>query len=427
MAHHDSMTSLMNRAGLEDAMTKLTTPYICAIIDINRLKPVNDTFGHEAGDAMLTEIAFRLRQAIPETAIAGRMGGDEFVVIAPHVHTDEQLLELGDTLVSVFEKPVNYNAISLSVGAAIGLANSRHIGAHYQSVAAAADAAMYKVKKFGKTDYQIYSKDMASKIFNLERKAEISKSLEASEFKPSFQAKVDFYSQEIIGFEALCRWHHKEEGILLPGNFLDELYCYDLQHELTDEMLRSVLQDLRDWEKRGYQLLPVSINISADMLASRVGMDKIEYRLNQFSDVKNQIMFEITEDVFLDGTVEAIKLSIQRLKKHNIRISIDDFGSGYASFRHLKEISFHELKIDSSFVEGIGKDKSAEVILKSFITLAQGLGVKVVAEGVETELQCEFLKDLGYDYAQGFLFAKPISSNQARQLLSMHSSWETAV
>ena len=408
MVKLDQMTGLLNRTGLDEVVTELgSATYACAIIDLNKLKPVNDTFGHAAGDAVLLDVAKRLRATISPSASAARVGGDEFVVVDPTATSHEDCIKLGETLKFSFARPILYEDCTLDVGAAIGISISTQANSSYKSVAALADAAMYEVKKRGVTGYKIYSNDIAHKTINLERKAKLVSALRRGEFVPWYQPKCNMATGELLSFEALCRWQHRPDSVLFPDAFLKELEQYDLLGTLTDRMLSSVLEQIRSWTRNGFDVIPVSVNISAVTLTSRSEMNAIENRLKKYSEVLHLIMFEITEDVFLDNILDRVKLSIKRLISLGVRISIDDFGSGYASFRHLTGIAFHELKIDRSFVEGIGRDKSAEVVLGSFITITNSLNVAVVAEGVETEAQRQFLNRLGYDVAQGYLFGKP--------------------
>ena len=408
MVKHDQMTELLNRTGLDEVVTELgSATYACAIIDLNKLKPVNDTFGHAAGDAVLLDVAKRLRATISPSASAARVGGDEFVVVDPTATSHEDCIKLGETLKFSFARPILYEDRTLYVGAAIGISISTQANSSYKSVAALADAAMYEVKQRGVTGYEIYSTDIAHKTINLERKAKLVSALRRGEFVPWYQPKCNMATGELLSLEALCRWEHRPDSVLFPDAFLKELEQYDLLGTLTDMMLLSVLEQLRSWTRNGFDVIPISVNISAGTLTSRSEMNAIENRLKKYSELLHLIMFEITEDVFLDNILDRVKLSIKRLIRLGVRISIDDFGSGYASFRHLTEIAFHELKIDRLFVEGIGRDKSAEVVLGAFITITNSLNVTAVAEGVETEAQRQFLNKLGYDVAQGHLFGKP--------------------
>ena len=408
MVKHDQMTGLLNRTGLDEVVTELgSATYACAIIDLNKLKPVNDTFGHAAGDAVLLDVAKRLRATISPSAFAARVGGDEFVVVDPTATSHEHCMRLGETLAFSFAQPILYKVRTLDIGAAIGISLSTQANSGYKTVATLADAAMYEVKERGVTGYKIYSNDIAHKTINLERKAKLVSALRRGEFVPWYQPKCDMATGELLSLEALCRWQHRPDSVLFPDAFLKELGQYNLVGMLTDRMLWSVLEQLRSWTRSSFDVLPVSINISAVTLTSRLEMNAIEKRLKKYPEVLHLVIFEITEDVFLDNILDRVRLSIRRLISLGVRISIDDFGSGYASFRHLTEIAFNELKIDRSFVQGIGRDKSAEVVLGAFITISNSLNVTAVAEGVETEAQRQFLNRLGYDVGQGYLFGKP--------------------
>ncbi|MEL6521079.1 MAG: bifunctional diguanylate cyclase/phosphodiesterase [Pseudomonadota bacterium] len=414
MARHDRMTGLLNRAGLEEALSKFdpAKPYACAIIDLNMFKPINDAFGHAAGDAVLVEIATRMKVLLGSHVLTARIGGDEFAVIEPGISL-AGCETLGTTLVGIFDDPIRYGDHQFRVGAAIGVAQSSQTEPGFDAVLTAADAAMYRLKGTGKTDYNIFSQELSATVHSLERKESLENALRAREFRPWYQPKFDLQTGDLTGFEALCRWHHPDQGILAPVSFLEDVDRYDLQLELSVLMFTAVLDQLRTWTRSGFDPPQVAVNVSAETLASESGIEAVMWRLAEYGDVKHLIIMEITEDVFLPRIATAVNRSIDLIADIGVRISIDDFGSGYASFRHLNEFTFHELKIDSSFVQGIGKDRSAEVFLTAFMSVARGIGVEVVAEGIETDEQQRFLVQLGCQHGQGFLFSPAVPYDEA--------------
>lgn len=415
--HHDPLTDLLNRLGLEESLPTDFKNYACLIADISMLRAINDTFGHAAGDRAIKEIASRLRDRTPLGGFIARLDGDEFTIIFPDISDVEQCHLLGQAVVNAFSKPIRFNEEQLQVQASIGIAVADREGENIESVLMKASKALYQFKGSGATQYEIYSDNIKADIPNLERKQELYKAIKANEFCPWYQGKYDSNTQELVSFEALCRWDHPQGDLLTPYYFLEDIDKYNLQLELTESILLKVLRQLELWSYSNLRLIPVSINITADTLASGSGIETIELILKKYNQFKQYLIFEITEDVFDPEITQAVKVSISRLINLDVKISIDDFGSGYASFRHLSEFAFHELKIDQSFVNGIGKDPSAEVILNAFINIAQGLKVKSVAEGIETQEQLIFLKKLGFDLIQGYLFSKPIKAEDATELL----------
>ncbi|MFK7762692.1 MAG: putative bifunctional diguanylate cyclase/phosphodiesterase [Roseobacter sp.] len=412
MTRLDQMTGLLNRTGLEKAIKLLgrKTPYAFAIVDLNNFKPINDTFGHAAGDQVLIETANRI-QGASKNGVVSRLGGDEFCVL--EVSTKDECEALGRRLASIFEKPMRYGTRSFQVSATIGIAHSDELGGDFNAVASAADSAMYDLKGTRNVLVGYYSPHLAAKMYSLQRKEELELALKAYDIRPWYQPKVNLRTREICGFEALARWHHRTDGILMPAMFLEDVTRYKLQLELTNSMVRQVLQQLRDWREQGFSPLPVSINISPEILALEETANDLLASLSEYQDVANLIIMEITEEVFIGRIAEAVRNSIRQIEEHGVQIAIDDFGSGYASFRHLREFPLHELKIDQSFVSDIGKSDSNEVILKAFMSIARGLEVAVVAEGVETEAQCAFLVSLGCKIGQGFLFSPALEAGSA--------------
>lgn len=419
MANHDGMTGLLNREGLEREVEDIEpiATYAFAVIDLNMFKPINDTFGHAAGDEVLAEVARRLREAAGPSVAVARIGGDEFAALDRSAGSLEDCADLGQRLVSVFEKPVSALDRELVVGAAIGIALSTQTTGCHDAVATAADAAMYTLKGSGQTKYALYGAQLAANITNLSRKSELEEAIRNGDIGPYFQPKICLTSQCLVGFEALARWQHPTQGVVPPGDFLDDLTCFGLQVEFSMAMIEKVASCIRSWQSLGYNVPRVSVNLFADTLALDSVVHNLLEILTERKDVRHLIMLEITEDAFLPRIADKVKKTIDVLIKNRVRISIDDFGSGYASLRHLSEFQFHELKIDQSFVRGIGKDRAAEIIIASFVSIAEGLEVDVVAEGIQTQEQYTVLKHLGCDYGQGYLLGKPMSEADVAELL----------
>jgi len=420
IARHDAMTGLLNRSGFEERIAAVPedATYAYGIVDLNMFKPINDTFGHAAGDAVLIEIAQRLKAVTIGNAIAARIGGDEYAVFDPGAKTHEDCEKLGKAITEVFGPEIPFEEKRFKVGAAVGLALSSQTEGGFDTVATAADAAMYSLKGKGRTLHRVYSEDLAADVPSLQRKAVLEEAIRNREFEPWFQPKISLETGEIVGFEALCRWRQSGDTIALPAEFLPDITRYDLQAALTDTVLTQSLHQLKTWQEDGLEPPRVAINVSAETLASEAGLEAINWRLAEYDQVQHLVIIEITEDVFLPRVAEAVNRAIAGIAGLGVHISIDDFGSGYASFRHLNEITFHELKVDSTFVSGIGKDPNAEVILEAFMSIARGLSVTVVAEGIETKEQRDFLADLGCHIGQGFLFYPALSASATTDLMT---------
>ena len=419
MANTDAMTNIRNREGLNKTIEKLDTskPYALAIIDLNMFKAINDTFGHAAGDAVLIELSKRLRNVCHRNAYPARIGGDEFAIFDPSVTTKEACEELGADLVSIFVKPVMFMQRQYHVSGSIGIALSKEVSGNFDDVSKAADAAMYALKGNSKTGFDVFSRQRHASATDMNRKSEIEHALHQHEIQPWYQPKVDMRTGKVQSLEALARWHHYSLGVLSPANFLADITQYGLHFEFTISMLKQTLRQLQHWRETGYTLIPVSVNVSADVLASRNSLEDIQFLLKQYADVKTYIILEITEDVFLPRIASAVKKSIHQLTAEGIRFSIDDFGSGYASFNHFSELTFHELKIDKSFIDGIGQNKTTEVILHCISRIAIDLDIDLVAEGIETLEQAEFMLNTGCYMGQGYYYYKPMSNNDIQHLI----------
>ncbi|MEM1274789.1 MAG: bifunctional diguanylate cyclase/phosphodiesterase [Pseudomonadota bacterium] len=410
MARRDRMTGLRNRAGFEEVLAGYDADqvYCLAVIDLNMFKPINDTYGHRAGDAVLIEIAARLRLATAGEVVVGRIGGDEFAVLDPTGRDLMHCTRMGKALAALFNRPIEFEDREFPVSAAIGIALSSDTAPGYEAVLTAADAAMYAAKADGDTAARIFDATLAADLPDLARKTEIEAALQSGEIGPWYQPKFDLRTGEAVGFEALCRWQRRNGDVLLPAAFLPDIDKYDLHMVLSLRMIGAVLAQLRAWSEAGLDPPPVAVNVPAQTLASSTGLQDFAWQITEYKDVSHLLFLEITEDAYLPRIATMVQRSIQGIAGLGVRIAIDDFGSGYASFRHLSESTFHELKIDSSFVRGIGVDPSAEIVIGAFMAVAKGLDVAVVAEGIETEEQRKFLRNQGCDVGQGFLFSPAV-------------------
>ncbi|MEM6595032.1 MAG: EAL domain-containing protein [Pseudomonadota bacterium] len=419
-AKTDFLTGLANRLALEelahDHASKAANgndSLWIAVIDLNAFKPINDNFGHDAGDAVLSEIGRRLAALDAQKYIAARLGGDEFGILLTDIQSRSDLVTAGRQVVSCFEEPVAYAGTEFRVGASIGLApfNAGHAG--LEGAMVAADRAMYSMKARRVTGYAIYEADDTCGKAELCGTEQLRAALKKTEFVPYFQAKVDLSTKEIIGFEALARWCHPEKGVLLPGVFLKPIENGGLSNAFTRAILQGVFEQIQAWRLAGLQTVPVAVNLSEVYLASEDGANDLIWLLEEYGIKPGDIIFEITEEVLIARSSEVIYNSIRRLKDWGGCISLDDFGTGYGCLRNLLDIPFDEIKIDRTFVTGIGEDRKSEVILDAILTMALGLGANVVAEGVQTAAQAKYLKRRNCPMAQGFLFGKAMSGDLA--------------
>ncbi|WP_420862673.1 putative bifunctional diguanylate cyclase/phosphodiesterase [Algirhabdus cladophorae] len=395
-AKTDFLTGLANRLALEEqaleyasaaagGASKLWT----AVIDLNAFKPINDNFGHDAGDAVLVAIGKRLEGLKAHNFVAARLGGDEFGILLTNVQTRDDLVSAGRHIVSCFDDPVAYSGNEFRVGASIGLAPFGIGAAGLEDAMVAADRAMYSMKSRRVTGYAIYQAADDDKHAETYSSESLRAALENGQFEPHYQPKIDLRTQEIIGFEALARWIHPTAGILRPGDFLKPTENSGLSNLFTRVILQNVFQQIQDWRATGVPTLPIALNLSEVYLASEDGAIELIGMMEDYGIGPGDVVFEITEDVLIARSSDFIVKSIQRLKDWGGLISLDDFGTGYGCLRNLLEMPVDEIKIDRAFVSRIGQDRKSEVILDAILEMSLGLGVNVVAEGVETATQSD--------------------------------------
>ncbi len=410
---HDPLTGLLNRAAFDAALDALMeneepwAPVTVFLIDLDGFKPINDAFGHEAGDFVLRSVATRLQAFENDVGVAARLGGDEFVLARPDLAGEARALELGQDIALALSSPVSRNQQNLTVGASVGVALSDAGKTSTTELCSQADRAMYSAKASPEDSVRLFNKELHAPRIGLKEKALIETALEQGEIRPFYQPKTSLLDGQRHGFEALVRWVQPDGRIVTPNDLMPLVNEFGLQQALTTSMANQVMRDLKIMKHGGIEPGKVSINIPECTLATRAGLEDITQLLSRNSDARRNIVLEITEDVVISRAADVVVQSIDLLSRAGIDISLDDFGTGYASFQHLREVRFDELKIDLSFVAELGQNPKNDVIVEGFLSMAQGLGARVVAEGVETLEQAEMLKEMGCGIAQGYLFGRP--------------------
>ncbi|WP_306027493.1 bifunctional diguanylate cyclase/phosphodiesterase [Stappia sp. MMSF_3263] len=423
IASHDGLTAVANRKAFDtflDAIWQDTQEggeFVYLLVDLDSFKPINDAYGHDAGDAVLKTLAQRFRELTRPGDFVARLGGDEFGIVVPLADHRRDPETIARRILEATTRPIPFNGRELRVGASIGVACSRDVSGAAHELMAAADQAMYVAKQEKRPSYSVYSPSMMPERFGLEDKEEIETALERGEFVMHYQPKVRLGTDGHAGFEALARWQHPEKGLLPPSYFLPRIGNFGLQGNFTMEVARQVFSDLRRFAAAGLDTGGVAINLDEATLATRSGMDALHGLFAENAEFARLITLEITEDVFIARSADIIRDNVEMLAALGIRISMDDFGTGYGSFKHLREFTIHELKIDTQFVAGIGRDKSSEVIIDGFLAIASGLGADVVAEGIETPEQQQYLTRRGCHFGQGFLFCRPLPFDGAAAYL----------
>jgi diguanylate cyclase (GGDEF)-like protein len=413
-ANYDFLTGLPNRRLFNDQIQTWVggeTSFAVMFIDLDRFKYINDTFGHSAGDDLLKLVAERLLTCLDEGDIIARISGDEFMVAAPKVNA-EMAAQKAHRILQQLARSFNYGADELFVTLSVGISLYPDDGDDVETVMKNADIAMYRAKQQGRNCYQFYSSDMDEDI---KRKSVLEnglrKALERNELVLFYQPQVDMVSGKIVGTEALLRWQHPELGLILPIEFISLAEETGLIVEIGEWVIRTAAAQNKKWQDQWGVPVTVSVNLSARQFQQK---NLVESIMNSLMDAKldpNFLKLEITESIAMYNEDNVLE-KLHALKKSGIKIAIDDFGMGYSSLSYLKKFPIDTLKVDKSFVSDIMIDSDNEEIIKTIIAMARNLRVSVIAEGVETEKQLLFLRELKCDEAQGYLFSKPLPVDQ---------------
>lgn len=412
-AMHDALTHLPNRALFNDrlhltllAARREKTHFAVICVDLDLFKEINDTMGHHAGDMVLQHVAQACNRTLRDSDTIARMGGDEFAIIMPRVTGTDGTIAVAERLLEAIRQPLPIGEKWVQVGASLGVAVYPEHGEYEQELLHHSDAAMYeaKRKKLGVVVYRPELNDGRQDQVAL--KGELRHALERGELVLHYQPKVDVGTNRVSGVEALVRWEHPRLGLLSPGQFIPLAETAGLIKSLTEEVARIALRQVRSWVDAGLRL-PVAINISTWNLQDRAFPELIGGLLDTYAIPGELLEIDVTETAIMNDPARAIE-NIERLVGLGVQVSIDDFGTGYSSMAYLQKLLVAKIKIDRTFVMNMGSGPGSEAIVRSTIDLAHNLGLKAVAEGVETEGAWAKLKELGCDSAQGYYMTKPL-------------------
>jgi diguanylate cyclase (GGDEF)-like protein len=423
---HDILTKLPNRMLLEDRVQQAVEECKrsgghCAVIfvDLDRFKTLNDSLGHFAGDTVLRTVADRLRSVVRHEDTVSRLGGDEFVILLKHVASPRDPGDVARKIMETLAHPIVFDEHELRIGSSLGISVYPHHGDTSARLIANADAAMYHVKKSGRSNMAFFEPDMSTffpKRLALEN--ELRAALEKNELVLHYQPKVDMSTGAIMGMEALVRWEHPRRGLLPPSEFIPFAEETGLIVPLGKWVLQEACRQNRAWQKSGIGELVMAVNISGVQFLQRDLVETVAEALRGSGMQARHLELEITESVVMENAPEAI-IMLEQLHAMGISLSIDDFGTGYSSLNYLKRFPIHKLKIDQSFIRDICAGSEDAAIVQAIITLAHGLQLRVVAEGVEREDQLEFLRSLGNDEYQGFLYSKALPAREIERRLML--------
>jgi diguanylate cyclase len=417
LSMYDSLTSLPNRQLFLDRLEHVVlmnkrdkSPFAVLMMDLNLFKEVNDTYGHAAGDELLIQVAARLKGIARDSDTFARLGGDEFAGILYNMRSLQDACNVAEKINNAIDMPFRLQNETVSIAVSIGIAFVDGKDVDLNSLLAQADNSMYEAKK-RRLGYMTYQNDEYSqKNPSLMIASCLKEALNHDEFYMVYQPQIDLVTGECCGLEALARWESPVLGTIPPDVFISIAERSEVITRLSYATFEMVFKQINDWQKEGLQI-PVSINLSTKLLEDKSLINKVIELLSRYGMDAHLITFEITETALMHNPKEA-GLTIQRLSDLGVNISIDDFGTGFTSFSHLRHFALNELKIDKLFIKDLRKEGRDSSIVSSLVSLASGFGIKLIAEGVEDADKLTLLKDAGCMRAQGYWFSRPMEGSQ---------------
>jgi diguanylate cyclase (GGDEF)-like protein/PAS domain S-box-containing protein len=426
-ATHDALTGLPNRLMFSQLLNqaiksahRYKRQFAVLFMDLDRFKIINDTMGHDAGDELLQEIAARLKNTLRAVDITARLGGDEFVILIDEVSDLGHVAIVAHKILNSIIKPLTITGQECRVTASIGISICPKDAEDEQSLMKNADMAMYLAKEEGKNNYQFYSEDIQSKsLERLSIEKNLRFALERNEFSLHYQAKLDFKTDVITGVEALLRWQNQYLGSVTPTQFISVAEETGLIVPIGRWVMRTACQQNVAWQREGLSPVCMAVNLSLRQLTDDNLIDDIRAALNDSGMAPGLLELEITESMVMHNPGRMISI-LAKIKSMGVRLAIDDFGTGYSSLAQIKHFPIDTLKVDRSFIRNIPQDAEDKAITEAIIAMGKTLSLTVVAEGVETQEQLNFLREHSCDEMQGYHFSKPIAPEQFADLLRKH-------
>lgn len=427
LAYHDALTRLPNRALFADRISHALSmaqrghlQLVVMFLDIDHFKNINDTLGHRVGDALLVELAARLKSVIRDEDTVSRLGGDEFIFLLPGTDSDGAA-HVAEKLLKVIAQPCSIEQHELVVTPSIGIAMYPEDGRDFETLSRNADVAMYRAKQDGRNSYRFFTPEMqihSARIMQLENG--LRHALERNELSLHYQPQISMRDGRIVGAEALLRWQHPELGMVSPAEFIPIAESSGQILAIGEWVLRTAVNQLKAWVDAGMVPIIIAVNLSAVQFRHANLLELVAQILALAELPPKYLELELTEGVAMHDPLGAIAV-MDGLHARGICMSIDDFGTGYSSLSYLKRFKVYKLKIDQSFVRDIADDPEDKAIVGAIVSLANRLGLQTIAEGVETEAQLEFLRAQGCDEVQGYHFSKPLPVEQFEAFVRAHA------
>jgi len=410
-AYHDLLTRLPNRALFKDRLElaiaqarRGNEKLAVMFLDLDRFKIINDTLGHAMGDRLLQAVTQRLEKCLRKGDTLSRFGGDEFTLLLPAIHDSDDARQIARKLIRALQAPFQLGEHEVFVGVSIGIAVYPEAGENLDQLIQSADIAMYHVKGRGKDGYRFYSQTMSVDTANrLSLERDLRLALERDELRVFYQPQVCSRSNRIVGLEALVRWQHPERGLLYPGDFLALAEETKLIVQLSEWVMDRAFRDVGDWIRNGHPDLRLAVNLSPIQVEHPRFVDNLVRRMTKQDFPPDNLEIDITENVIMSD-LDQISHKLRELATVGVRIAIDDFGTGYSSLNYLHRLPIHTLKVDQSFVRAIRSGEDGACIVNAIVAMAHGLKLEIVAEGVETDEQLSYLRNLGCHQVQGFFY-----------------------
>ncbi len=436
LAFYDGLTGLSNRLLFMNRMeqeiiasSRNKNTFALLYLDLDQFKRVNDTFGHSVGDQLLKKVAAALQKCIRCTDVASRfgtadpekmisrLGGDEFTIILSGIVEPEHVAMVASRILKDIPRPYTIEGNEIIITTSVGISMYPADGMDANILLKHADTAMYQAKKNGRNNYQFFRKELnaqAVERFSLER--DITKALERDEFRLYYQPKINLKSMSIVGAEALIRWNHPDRGMVPPGKFIAIAEESGQIVAINQWVVESATRQWQLWREAGLEPGAVAVNLSGYQFAQQKVLQTVSIALDNAGLDPSYLEIEITENILMQNIKETASI-LQQLKEMRVKISLDDFGTGYSSLSYLTSFQVDTIKIDRSFVRSCIEQPSNLVVIKAIIAMGQSLGIKVVAEGVETVEQLDIVKQYGADEAQGYYFSRPVEPEKFVEML----------